>query len=90
MGANIKVLNNSLFGKEPVADIKVKSSALIACEVASEDVPNLIDELPILFIASAFAEGISSFDKIEELKHKESDRLKAMQEGLDKMNIKNF
>ena len=90
MGANIKVLNNSLFGKEPVADINVKSSALIACEVASEDVPNLIDELPILFIASAFAEGISSFDKIEELKHKESDRLKAMQEGLDKMNIKNF
>tara|TARA_B100000073_G_scaffold105764_1_gene84856 strand:- start:1861 stop:3168 length:1308 start_codon:yes stop_codon:yes gene_type:complete len=90
MGANIKVLNNSLFGKEPVADIKVKSSPLVACKVTSEDVPNLIDELPILFIASAFAEGTSSFDKIDELKHKESDRLKAMQEGLDKMNIKNF
>ena len=90
MGANIKVLNNSVFGKEPVADIKVKSSPLVACKVTSEDVPNLIDELPILFIASAFAEGTSSFDKIDELKHKESDRLKAMQEGLDKMNIKNF
>ena len=54
------------------------------------DVPNLIDELPILFIASCFAEGISSFTDVEELKHKESDRLKAMQDGLDKMKIKNF
>ena len=54
------------------------------------DVPNLIDELPILFIASCFAEGTSSFIHIEELKHKESDRLKAMQDGLDKMKIKNF
>jgi 3-phosphoshikimate 1-carboxyvinyltransferase len=58
--------------------------------VTSGDVPNLIDELPILFIASCFAEGTSSFIDIEELKHKESDRLKAMQEGLDKMKIKNF
>ena len=54
------------------------------------DVPNLIDELPILFIASCFAEGISSFIEIEELKHKESDRLKAMQNGLDKMKINIF
>ena len=43
-----------------------------------------------LFIASCFAEGTSSFTDIEELKHKESDRLKAMQDGLDKMKIKNF
>ena len=90
MGGDIRVFNHSLFGKEPVADVNVKSSALNSCVVTSDDVPNLIDELPILFIASSFAEGISSFNNIEELKHKESDRLKAMQDGLDKMKIKNF
>ena len=90
MGGDIQVSNHSSFGKEPVADVKVKSSALNSCEVKPGDVPNLIDELPVLFIASCFAEGISSFSEIEELKYKESDRLKAMQDGLDKMNIKNF
>ena len=44
----------------------------------------------MLFVACSFAEGSSNFYEIEELKHKESDRLKAMQEGLDKMKINNF
>ena len=90
MGGNIQIFNQSSFGKEPIADINVKSSDLRACDVTSEDVPNLIDELPILFIACSFADGTSSFNQIEELKHKESDRLKTMQEGLNKMKIKNF
>ena len=90
MGGNIQLLNHSSFGNEPIADINIKSSSLKACKVASKDVSNLIDELPILFIASSFAEGTSSFNDIEELKHKESDRLKAMQEGLNKMKIKNY
>ena len=90
MGGNIQVFNHSSFGKEPIADLNIKSSILHSCEVTSDDVPNLIDELPILFIASSFAEGISSFKEIDELKHKESDRLKAMQDGLNKMKIKNF
>ena len=90
MGGKIEVFNQSLFGKEPIADINVKSSSLIACEVKSDDVPNLIDELPILFIACSFAAGISRFNEIEELKFKESDRLKAMQEGLSKMKINNY
>ncbi len=90
MGGNIQVFNHSSFGKEPIADLNIKSSILNSCQVTSDDVPNLIDELPILFIASSFAEGISSFKEIDELKHKESDRLKAMQDGLNKMKIKNF
>ena len=90
MGGDIQVFNRSSFGKEPIADLNIKSSVLKPCKVKPDDVPNLIDELPVLFIASCFAEGISSFIEIEELKHKESDRLKAMQDGLDKMKIKNF
>ena len=90
MGGNIQVFNHSSFGKEPIADLNIKSSILNSCEVTSDDVPNLIDELPILFIASSFAEGVSRFNDIEELKHKESNRLNAMQDGLNKMKIKNF
>ena len=75
---------------EPVADIIIQNSSLTGCEVLPKEVPNLIDELPILFIASSYAEGISRFNGIEELRHKESDRLKAMQIGLDSMKIKNF
>jgi 3-phosphoshikimate 1-carboxyvinyltransferase len=90
MGGDIQIFNHSSFGKEPIADVNIKSSVLNSCEVTSDDVANLIDELPILFIASSFAEGISSFNEIEELKHKESDRLKAMQDGLDRMKVKNF
>jgi len=90
MGGNIQVFNHSSFGKEPIADLNIKSSVLIPCEVTPGDVANLIDELPILFVASCFAEGTSSFTNIQELKHKESDRLKAMQNGLNKMKIKNF
>ena len=55
MGGDIQVFNHSSFGKEPIADINIKSSVLNSCEVTLDDVPNLIDELPILFIASCFA-----------------------------------
>ena len=90
MGGDIQVFNHSSFGREPIADLNVKSSVLNSCEVTPDDVANLIDELPILFIASSFAEGISNFNEIDELKHKESDRLKAMQDGLNKMKVRNF
>ena len=90
MGAKIEIVNKNSFGKEPVADIIIQNSSLTGCEVLPKEVPNLIDELPILFIASSYAEGISKFNGIEELRHKESDRLKAMQIGLDSMKIKNF
>ena len=90
MGGDIQVFNHSSFGREPIADVNVKSSSLNSCEVTADDVANLIDELPILFIASSFAEGTSSFNEIDELKHKESDRLKAMQDGLNKMKVRNF
>ena len=90
MGAKIEIVNKNSFGKEPVADIIIQNSSLTGCEVLPKEVPNLIDELPILFIASSYAKGISRFNGIEELRHKESDRLKAMQIGLDSMKIKNF
>ena len=47
----------------------------------------MIDELPILFIACACCEGVSTISDIEELRHKESDRIKSMEEGLAILGI---
>lgn len=87
MNASIEILNQRKFGEEEVGDLEVNYSELVSCTVDSEIIPNLIDELPILFIASLFAKGESKFFGIEELKHKESDRLAAMQSGFEKLGI---
>ncbi len=88
MNANIEINNQRKFGEENIADIAVSYSELTACIVKAELIPNLIDELPILFIASLFAVGDSKFFGVEELKYKESDRLYAMQEGFRNLGIK--
>ena len=87
MEADIKIENIRKFGSEEVGDLRVSSSQLKPCKVEASLIPNLIDELPILFIASLFATGDSEFFGIEELRHKESDRLLAMQSGLKNIEI---
>ena len=87
MEADIKIENLRKFGSEEVGDLRVSSSQLKPCKVRASLIPNLIDELPILFIASLFATGDSEFFGIEELRHKESDRLLAMQSGLKNIEI---
>ena len=87
MEADIKIENIRKFGREDVGDLRVSSSQLKPCKVGASLIPNLIDELPILFIASLFATGDSEFFGIEELRHKESDRLLAMQSGLKNIEI---
>ena len=87
MEADIKIENLRKFGSEEVGDLIVSSSQLKSCKVKASLIPNLIDELPILFIASIFATGDSEFFGVEELRHKESDRLLAMQSGLKNIEI---
>ncbi len=87
MEANIKIENLRKYGSEEVGDLRVSSSQLKSCKVEASLIPNLIDELPILFIASLFATGDSEFFGVEELRHKESDRLLAMQSGLKNIEI---
>ena len=88
MGADIKMVNHTNIGNEPVADIIVKSSILNPVNLSGDIISRLIDELPILFIACACCEGISVIKDIEELRHKESDRIKSMEEGLTNLGIK--
>ena len=87
MEADIKIENLRKFGSEEVGDLIVSSSQLKSCKVEASLIPNLIDELPILFIASLFATGNSEFFGVEELRNKESDRLLAMQSGLKNIGI---
>lgn len=82
MGADIEQLNPRETGGEPVADLRVRHSALTAIEVPPELAPTLIDEYPILFVAAALARGRSVLRGIEELRVKESDRIATMAHGL--------
>ncbi|MEL7835251.1 3-phosphoshikimate 1-carboxyvinyltransferase [Fodinibius sp. Rm-B-1B1-1] len=84
MGADITIENRHKEGAEPVANVTVCSSDLQPVEITEEIVPNCIDELPILTIAMLFADGISRISGAEELRHKETDRLAAMAEILEK------
>ena len=88
MDANIEIKNQKLICNEESGDILVKSSNLKGIEVPEELIPNIIDEIPILSIAAAFAEGFTSIKNASELRVKESDRLNAISAGLDKLKIK--
>jgi 3-phosphoshikimate 1-carboxyvinyltransferase len=78
MGADISVQNERSSVKEPVADLLVRSVTLQAVDIQPDEIPNCIDELPVLSVAMAFADGVSSFRGAEDLRHKESDRLSAV------------
>ena len=83
MGGNIAIENTRMEGAEPVGDIVVKSSDLCAIEIEGDIIPNCIDELPILAVAMAYAEGTSIISGAEELRHKETDRIMAIAKMLD-------
>ena len=72
---------------EQSGDILVKSSNLNGVDIPEDIIPNIIDEIPILSIAAAFAEGTTNIKNAKELRVKESDRINAMAEGLKKLNI---
>ena len=87
MGADIEVLGQRDSGGEPVADLRVRSAPLQGIRIPEERVPLAIDELPVLFIAAACAEGETLLTGAEELRVKESDRIQAMAEGLAALGV---
>ena len=88
MKAKITIKNKKTICGEVVGDIEAKSSSLKATVVSEKMAPRLIDEYPILFIAACFAKGTSNFKGIEELRVKESDRIKSMEDGLRPLGVK--
>ena len=86
MGAEISFEREREISGEPVADILVKpSQELRGVKVTPEEVPSLIDEVPILAVLMAFAEGISEVRGAKELRVKESDRISAIVQNLRAM-----
>lgn len=89
MGAKVEYENVRELSGEPVADIRVSfSGKLRAVEVKPEEVPSLIDELPILAVVMALAEGVSRVRGAQELRVKESDRIRAIVENLRAMGVR--
>ena len=87
MGANIERSNERLVGGEPVADLRVRYKPLKGIVISEAQIPLAIDEFPVLFIAAACAEGDTLLHGAEELRVKESDRLDAMAQGLEKLGV---
>jgi len=87
MGANIEIQNERTIGGEPVADLRVQSSALQGIDIPEDQVPLAIDEFPALFIAAAQAEGTTRLTGAHELRVKESDRIAVMASGLKTLGI---
>ena len=85
MGGSIEYLNRRGGDGEPVADLLVRSSSLKGTTVEGELIPTLIDELPMIAVMAAMAEGTTVVKDAAELKVKESDRIMTVTENLKKM-----
>ena len=83
MGGHIEELDRRDVGGEPVADLRVVHSALTGIAVDPAVVPAMVDEFPVLFVASALASGRTVTSGLEELRVKESDRIAVMRAALD-------
>ncbi len=75
MGGAIELLNERDEQGEPVADIRVKYSKLKGCEISGADIPRLIDELPVIAVLAAQAEGMTVVKDAGDLRNKEADRI---------------
>lgn len=87
MGADLRLAEERVEGGEPVADIVVRGAELRGTQVAPAEVPGLIDEVPALCVAAAFAEGRTEIRGAGELRVKESDRIGAMAANLAALGV---
>ena len=88
MGANIEEAYRGAEGKEPRGTLRVAyTPTLRGCEVPSQHIASVIDEIPVLALVAAHARGITVFHEVGELRVKESDRLAAIIEGLGQLGV---
>jgi len=85
MGAKLRVERERVVGGEPVADLAVESSDLVGTEIGGSLIPRLIDEIPLIALAGAFARGTTTIRDAQELRVKESDRIGATVKELSKL-----
>lgn len=85
MGANITLLNERTEGGEAIADILVRTSNLHGTTISGDIIPTLIDEIPIIAIMAAAAEGTTIIKDAAELKVKETNRIETVVDNLKAM-----
>lgn len=87
MGADITIFNETHFGLEPVADIRVRYAVLNGIDIPENAVVTAIDEFPAIFIAAVTAKGNTVLRGAKELRVKESDRIASMCAGLKQLGV---
>jgi 3-phosphoshikimate 1-carboxyvinyltransferase len=88
MGARISVYNRRKVAGEWLGDLNVRSSELVGTEIVPEEVPLLVDELPLFALAAALARGQSRVHGAGELRVKESDRIEAVTTALRSLGVR--
>ncbi|HUK44494.1 MAG TPA: 3-phosphoshikimate 1-carboxyvinyltransferase [Gaiellaceae bacterium] len=87
MGARVAVFNRRSVGGEAVADLEIRSTPLVATTVEREEVPRLVDELPLVALLGAFAHGTTTVTGAEELRAKETDRIETVTTALRAIGV---
>lgn len=87
MGGDLALDNVRGRHGETIGDVRVRHSPLFGAEFTAEEIPSMIDEIPALAVAAAFARGETRIEGLEELRHKESDRLAALVGGLKSCGV---
>lgn len=82
MGADLEISNERSSGGEPMGDITVRSAKLHGTTISGAMIPRLVDEIPVIAVAAACAQGVTEIRDAQELKVKESNRLETVAEGL--------
>lgn len=88
MGANIAVFNRRTVSGEPVADLEVRPAQLTATRIRADEVPRLIDELPLFGLAAGMARGESVVRGAAELRAKETDRIETVTIALRALGVR--
>ena len=88
MGGNIEILNKTTVSGEEVGNIRVQyTENLKPCVIEGEDIPRLIDELPVIAVLASQADGETIIKDAEDLRNKESDRIKCLVKELSKIGV---
>jgi 3-phosphoshikimate 1-carboxyvinyltransferase len=87
MGAEIELIVQGERAGEPVGDVVVRAAALHATVIEGDEVPSLLDEVPALAIAAAFADGVTEFRDAAELVVKESNRIATINQELAQLGV---
>ena len=82
MGANLKIENEKTISGEKVGDIIISTSELKGTTIEGEIIPKLIDEIPVIAVLATQAEGTTTIKDAQDLRNKESDRIKVVVDGL--------